>query len=169
MVSDADRSIRPNRDKSGRKDEAMNTLSKTELTWTVLRRGATVMAMTVMLTSHLAGPVLAGGCGVCDDDGDGMTNEEEVMHGTDLYSADPDGDGLTDPIEIYNTYTNPYDADSDGDHLDDGSEVSLYGSDPTVYDTDGDGMGDGCDDDALTPQLPSWLTGREQHGCSITG
>ena len=118
----------------------MNAMPKTaKAIWTMVCRGAAVVALTAMLASHLAAPVLAGGCGVCDDDGDGMTNEEELQHGTDL-DADPDGDGLTDWMEIYGgTWTNPYNPDSDGDFLSDGVEVLQIGSNPNSYDTDGDG------------------------------
>lgn len=54
-----------------------------------------------------------------DSDGDGLTDHEEAILGTDLYSADTDRDGVSDLQEI------------------------LLGTDPTSPDTDGDGIIDG--------------------------
>ncbi len=36
-----------------------------------------------------------------DTDGDGLTDDEELVLGTDPYDADTDGDGITDRLEIY--------------------------------------------------------------------
>ena len=46
-----------------------------------------------------------------DFDGDGLTNEQEALHGTLPYFADSDGDGVTDYAELYLTETNPKIAD----------------------------------------------------------
>lgn len=54
-----------------------------------------------------------------DEDGDGLSNEEEAAHKTDPSSRDTDGDGLSD-----------------------GDEVNIYKTDPTKVDTDGDGYPD---------------------------
>jgi hypothetical protein len=100
-----------------------------------------------------------------DPDGDGLSNLEEFLGGTDPTLADTDGDGLSDADEIRIHFTNPLRADSDGDGLSDGAEinvhrtdpnspdsdrdwlpdgleVTLYGTDPTKADTDGDGFSD---------------------------
>jgi len=84
-----------------------------------------------------------------DTDGDGLTDGQEVELGTNPLLADTDGDGLDDALEI--GWTLPTQIDSDGDGLTDGSEVNEYNSDPLYADTDGDGLTDpmelslGCD------------------------
>jgi len=55
-----------------------------------------------------------------DDDGDGLSNEDE----TNLYLTDPDN------------------SDTDGDTLSDGDEINIHGSDPLLADSDADGMPD---------------------------
>lgn len=75
-----------------------------------------------------------------DNDGDGLTREEEAALGTDLDVADTDGDRLPDGKEV-DLGTDPLAKDTDGDGLRDWEEVNL-GSDPTVVDTDGDGLTD---------------------------
>ncbi|MBI4215136.1 MAG: hypothetical protein HY602_00220 [Parcubacteria group bacterium] len=54
-----------------------------------------------------------------DEDGDGLTLEEELKRGLDPKKRDTDGDGLWDNEEL------------------------LYGTDPLKQDTDGDGFLDG--------------------------
>lgn len=54
-----------------------------------------------------------------DLSGDGLTNAEEIRHGTDFTTPDTTGNGLTD-----------------------WEEVRVHGSDPLVTDTSGDGVGD---------------------------
>jgi outer membrane protein OmpA-like peptidoglycan-associated protein len=76
-----------------------------------------------------------------DTDGDGITDEQEILNGTDPMSADSDGDGITDSDEVASG-TDPNNADSDGDGLNDGDEVNTYGTDPTNADSDGDGLSD---------------------------
>ena len=77
-----------------------------------------------------------------DNDGDGLTNSQEISAGTELNNSDTDSDGLLDGLEI-NTYgTDPLVADTDGDGLIDGDEIS-YGADPNRADTDNDGLTDG--------------------------
>jgi hypothetical protein len=78
-----------------------------------------------------------------DDDGDGLSNEDEFGRETDPFNPDTDGDGLTDGVEsgtgvfvdVGATGTDPRLADSDGDGVADGVEVDL-GS----YPTDGDSV-----------------------------
>lgn len=100
-----------------------------------------------------------------DNDGDGLSNREELVLGTDINSVDSDGDGLFDKeeVQVYNTF--PLDPDSDGDGISDGEEVKagydpmgegkLFDSvkkedgyddaqeeTPTVVDADKDGLSD---------------------------
>jgi hypothetical protein len=101
--------------------------------------------------------------GTCDQDNDGLTNDEEVIAGTDPTNPDSDGDGLTDGEEVTgiddpstpivatgtsdaNDACDPNPAagscDQDMDGLTNEEEV-LAGTDPTITDTDGDGINDG--------------------------
>lgn len=63
--------------------------------------------------------------------GDGLTNEEEVTHGTDFTRVDTSGSGLTDWEEVKKYGTNPHLADTTGDGIKDGTVASL-GLDPTT-------------------------------------
>ena len=149
----------------------MNTMPKPGTTWRLVGRGAAVLALMTTLASL---PVLAGGCGTCDDDGDGLSNAQEEQYGTNpadrdtdrdsltdyeelsVYGTEPrhpdiDGDDVWDPDELFSTFTDPYNPDSDRDGLADGWEIQVLGTDPNNPDTDGDGLGDPCDDDLVTP------------------
>ena len=80
-----------------------------------------------------------------DSDGDGLSDDEEALIGTEPGNPDTDGDGLLDGEEI-NTYgTDPVDSDTDGDGLNDGDELNSHGTDPMDVDTDGDGLHDGSE------------------------
>jgi hypothetical protein len=81
-----------------------------------------------------------------DTDGDGLTDLEEGLLGTDPERADSDGDMLTDPQELA-LGTDPNDPDSDGDGRLDGLEGSG--------DTDGDGLIDPLDPDDDGDGLPT--------------
>ncbi|MEK6777346.1 MAG: DUF1566 domain-containing protein [bacterium] len=63
-----------------------------------------------------------------DRDHDGLSDEKEVLYGTDMTKPDTDGDGLTDSEEIVRG-TNPLLADTDGDTYSDYDEVKAA-SDP---------------------------------------
>jgi outer membrane protein OmpA-like peptidoglycan-associated protein len=78
-----------------------------------------------------------------DSDGDGLTDEEEKILGTDPHNPDTDGDGLSDGDEVHIYHTDPLKKDTDGDGLSDGDEVKIYHTDPLKWDTDGDGLSDG--------------------------
>ncbi len=77
-----------------------------------------------------------------DYDGDGLSNDDEILYQTNLYNADSDGDGLSDAQEIA-LGTNPVNADSDSDGLSDSDEVNIYGTNPNEADSDKDGLKDG--------------------------
>jgi hypothetical protein len=79
-----------------------------------------------------------------NNDGDLLTNLQELEAGTDPGSADPDADGLDDDVEIgLLDPTDPNDPDSDDDGLTDGEEVNGNpSSNPNLADTDADGFGD---------------------------
>ncbi|MFQ5399065.1 MAG: protein kinase [Anaerolineae bacterium] len=96
-----------------------------------------------------------------DADGDGLSNQQEQLIGTDPEDDDSDNDGLTDGEELLRVGSDPLKRDTDGDILIDGDEVNLYQTDPTKVDTDGDGVADGAeltqgsDPLATPPQTPT--------------
>ncbi|MEI6596599.1 MAG: binary toxin-like calcium binding domain-containing protein [bacterium] len=59
-----------------------------------------------------------------DSDQDGLTDEEEVVLGTNIINPDTDQDGLTDREEVKVYGTNPLKLDTDGDGYSDGQEVA---------------------------------------------
>ncbi len=108
--------------------------------------------------------------GTFDSDADGLSNLEEYLYGTDIYTADTDEDGLTDSDETNVWFTNPLDDDSDADLIKDGWEASN-GFDPLSpddagTDPDGDGFtnkeeffGNSDPNDPLSvPPLTPWYT-----------
>jgi RHS repeat-associated protein len=77
-----------------------------------------------------------------DDDGDGLSNDQETTLGTDPQSADSDSDGLSDGAEVNTHGSNPLSADSDADGMPDAYEVAnglAVVSDDAAADADGDG------------------------------
>ena len=65
---------------------------------------------------------------VTDSDGDGLSDFEELLQGTDPNKSDTDGDGLADGLEIRKHHTDPLKGDTDGDGYSDGIEVALDGN-----------------------------------------
>ena len=119
-----------------------------------VRRLLAAGAFAALLAGLAGGAASAAGCGYCDDDSDGLTNQEEfAVYGTDLANWDTDGDGFGDGEEVYYYGYDPlvfngggigsYGADFDGDGLYDIDETKVYGTDMYAYDTDGDGWSDG--------------------------
>ncbi|MCW1885468.1 hypothetical protein OKA04_12075 [Luteolibacter flavescens] len=60
-----------------------------------------------------------------DSDGDGLSDEQESLLGTDSQNPDTDGDGLSDGAEVNVHQTNPLMVDTDGDLYSDGDEVAA--------------------------------------------
>jgi len=59
-----------------------------------------------------------------DSDGDGLTDAEEEIAGTNINVIDTDNDGLSDYEEVKIYKTNPLNSDTDGDGYSDGEEVN---------------------------------------------
>lgn len=83
-----------------------------------------------------------------DTDGDGIPDDWETNNGLDFNNPadaiqDADGDGVSN-LNEYLVGTNPRDADSDNDGLSDSQEL-LLGTDSDNFDTDGDGISDGLE------------------------
>ena len=110
-------------------------------------------------------------CSRLDSDGDGLTDDIEIMIGTDPRDPDTDDDGLTDAEEIMagtstttfeeGSDTDPTDGDSDDDGISDGEEV-IPGTDgvmtdPLDADSDDDGLPDGLETGVTTP-VPSGMS-----------
>lgn len=74
-----------------------------------------------------------------DNDGDGLSNGEEILLGCNPMLGDSDEDRLNDfeEVKLYNT--NPNEEDTDGDSVSDFIEVEL-GLNPLLKDTDNDGV-----------------------------
>ncbi|MCL1150864.1 hypothetical protein [Shewanella ulleungensis] len=83
-----------------------------------------------------------------DDDNDGLSDEEELVLGTNPFWKDTDGDGIDDNIEVENSL-DPLDAsdalaDFDGDGINNADEIAL-GTNVNLSDSDGDGVDDGVE------------------------
>ncbi|MEX2690471.1 MAG: hypothetical protein Q6351_009155 [Candidatus Njordarchaeum guaymaensis] len=81
-----------------------------------------------------------------DDDGDGLTDDQELKIGTDPTDSDTDDDQMPDGWEVQYGLNplNSTDAEEDPD-VDSltNLEEYQYGTNPQLYDTDGDGFSDG--------------------------
>jgi hypothetical protein len=110
---------------------------------------------------YAAGAGLAGGNitihapddgGTADSDGDGLTDDQEPLYGTDPEDADSDDDLLSDGEEVLTYGTDPLNVDTDGDCMGDGEEVlgliptpcGNFPTNPLSCDTDGDQYYEGC-------------------------
>lgn len=78
-----------------------------------------------------------------DSDGDGLSDQQEALLGTNPNNSDSDADGLADGVEVNTTLTDPLNADSDADGLLDGYEQSngLDPLDPADASQDADNDG----------------------------
>ena len=98
-----------------------------------------------------------------DTDGDGLTDLQEIILGTDPikidtynHLLDTDGDGITDLDEISVYNTDPYSIDMDDDGLSDYEELFTYDTLPDNEDTDSDGLSDGFEiEHGLNPNAES--------------
>ncbi len=84
-----------------------------------------------------------------DSDGDGLTDCQEELLGTNPYDADTDGDTITDTLEVQGFfyggkmwYTDPLEMDTNKDGISDMHEWNWQDSEHTTWDTDGDGVPD---------------------------
>ncbi len=117
-----------------------------------------------------------------DSDGDGLTDEQELALGLNIFFTDTDGDGMDDRFEVEHNLNARSDADAwldpDGDGLANIEEASL-GTDPRNDDTDGDGVKDDADavptvraiDWTRTPESSyAWIpiTGAPLHPGAVT-
>lgn len=101
-----------------------------------------------------------------DNDGDGISNSQEAVYGTDPANPDTDGDGINDLVEIGPDLSNPLDTDGDGiiDALESGiadadgdgvpDEQDAENNNPS-NDSDGDGYPNDLEDDAGSDPLDS--------------
>lgn len=110
--------------------------------WSLGRRGLLAAALLVLVPA-CGGIYFPDRISDFDQDGDGLTDDEERRYGTNPYDADTDGDGLYDDEELLDMATDPLRFDTDWDGLGDGDEVFVYFTDPLYADSDGDGVSDG--------------------------
>ncbi len=127
---------------------------------------------------------ITGGWADEDNDGDGLTNGEEIDRNTDPNDIDSDDDGISDGDEVHGQ-TDPNDNDSDDDGFTDsaedfgGSNPNDPNSTPENTDSDGDGSsnavetaaGTDPDDPDSKPDLDddSDSINPEAPGCSRRG
>ena len=86
---------------------------------------------------------------LCDQDGDGLTNAEEMALGTDPTLPDTDGDGVLDGVEV-GSPSAPLDSDSDG---------IIDALESSIADVDADGVVDQLDPAGGDPCSPNPLAG----------
>lgn len=112
-------------------------------------------------------PTLGNGAddAAADPDGDGLSNAQESVLGTDPNDPDSDNDAIDDGAEVGNDGrldagdTNPLDADTDDDGIADGAEVlgadgvanNGDETDPLNPDSDNDGLSDGTESGVTAP------------------
>ncbi len=118
---------------------ASATVAPGEAPTTPAAAAATAIASAPTEVAEGAAPAANGD----DTDGDGLSDADEAIYGSDPLNRDYDGDGLLDGAEVNQYGTDPLNNDTDGDGLTDGAEINQYGTNPANADTDGDGLGDG--------------------------
>ena len=85
-------------------------------------------------------------CLALDNDGDGLTNGQEDLIGTDRHVVDSDGDGTNDGTEVGGNANLPLDSDFDG-------VPNVLES--SIVDSDGDGVPDQLDPANNNPCVPN--------------
>jgi hypothetical protein len=98
-----------------------------------------------------------------DSDGDGLSDSQEQLLGTNVSLSDTDNDGFTDAEEVMVFHTDPVDINStplsaDHDSADDDSADSHHAAvEPSAIDSDGDGIADSAEtiDDTDADSLPN--------------
>ena len=102
-----------------------------------------------------------------DTDGDGLSDDDEALLGTDPDKGDSDGDGVLDGLEV-DLGLDPLRADTDEDGLNDGDELNRD-TDPRGADTDRDGLTDGEEVSAKTdPRDPDTDDGGVFDGAEVS-
>ena len=120
--------------------------------------GGTIWALAVTRgnPTQTPTPQLTTTAWAVDTDGDGLSDVDEMILGTDPTLPDTDGDGLKDGDE-QRAGTNPLVIDTDGDTLSDGHEVLDLHTSPINPDTDGDGLNDNVDPDPGQLPTPTFI------------
>ncbi len=88
-----------------------------------------------------------------DDDGDGLSDEEEREGGTDSLNWDTDGDGSGDSNDVFPLDSSEW-LDNDGDDVGDNGDNCLGVPNAEQSDFDGDGDGNACDEDDDNDGVP---------------
>ncbi len=112
-------------------------------------RKAILVLVAIIVTLAIIIPVFF----LMDSDGDGLSNLDEILLGTDFGNLDTDGDRLSDGLEVNGWWitvngfsvhvtSNPLSVDSDGDNLNDWDERHTYFTNPGSADTDDDNLAD---------------------------
>ncbi|MEZ0387466.1 MAG: hypothetical protein ACAI34_10390, partial [Verrucomicrobium sp.] len=104
----------------------------------------------------LAGGVYDSPSQAADDDGDGLSNGQEALLGTQNNVADSNGDGLFDGPS-WMAGIHPASLDSDGDGVSNLDELAK-GTSPLSADSDGDGVADNLDAFPLDPSASTLPT-----------
>lgn len=126
------------------------------LMW-ALAGGMAFPRTTLTPTTTLWATISPTPTGIVDTDGDGISDADELLSGTNPTLADTDADGLNDNDERRHG-SNPLVIDSDGDTLSDGTEVLVLFISPINPDTDGDGLNDNVDPDPGRVPTPTPIT-----------
>ena len=97
-----------------------------------------------------------------DDDNDGLSDEDEIIAGTNSLLIDTDNDGVNDDSDVFPLDPTEW-SNNDGDNLGDNADLDddndgltdeeeyLLGTDPFNHDTDRDGVKDSLDVFPLNP------------------
>ncbi|MFZ4648596.1 MAG: hypothetical protein ACOYMB_03085 [Patescibacteria group bacterium] len=107
-------------EKNIKDQEANNQVAPIVVVPEIIPDNATTSIPTISTSSASSTIGMTGGI---DTDSDGLSDQEEILLGTDINKVDSDGDGLSDYEEVKTYLTNPLLSDTDGDGYSDGAEV----------------------------------------------